>query len=429
MTDSFVVLGLAGVRAGWFQDVAQWAHAGSLPVDFVKCLSAEQLRSRLASGRMHSAVLLDAGYSPVDRDLIGCARDAGTAVIVVDDAGRHELWEELGADVVLIDVRPDGLLDALHAHAAPVSAAFRGVTPPPAVGGPRRALLAAVCGAGGTGASTLAIALAQELGPAGQRGTVLVDLCRRAEQAVLHDAGEMGPGIQELIQLCRTATPDTAQVRAHAYAVPERGYALVLGLRRTAAWAGLRPRAVAAALDALQRAFGVVVCDCDSDVEGQAECGSSDVEERNALTRAAVLRADAVFAVGAVGIKGIYALSQVVADLAEVGVAPDRIVPVFNRATRRPAERAQVAAAFSALLDASCRAEMPAPLFVAEREVERPMRDRRRLPPSLGEHVAGAFRATCRHADDTTIDPGGRDGPRRIRPGELGAMGSEVSVG
>src|SRR5207245_6400068 len=57
--DRYVILGLAHPRAAWFPSVAQWAHASSIPVELVKCLSAEELRARLGSGRAFSAAIVD----------------------------------------------------------------------------------------------------------------------------------------------------------------------------------------------------------------------------------------------------------------------------------------------------------------------------------------------------------------------------------
>ena len=64
--DRYVLLGLAGVRAGWFGDVAHWATSATLPVDFVKVVSLEEARARLLSGRPFSALLVDAGLTALD---------------------------------------------------------------------------------------------------------------------------------------------------------------------------------------------------------------------------------------------------------------------------------------------------------------------------------------------------------------------------
>lgn len=68
--DRYVVLGLANVRSPWFREVGRWATAAVLPVDFVRCVSAEELRARLAGGRTYSAALIDGGLHELDRDLI-----------------------------------------------------------------------------------------------------------------------------------------------------------------------------------------------------------------------------------------------------------------------------------------------------------------------------------------------------------------------
>src|SRR5207245_2518522 len=59
--DRFVVLGVASARAPWFRAVSQWAHAASVPLEFLKCLSPEEVRARLGSGQPLSALRADAG--------------------------------------------------------------------------------------------------------------------------------------------------------------------------------------------------------------------------------------------------------------------------------------------------------------------------------------------------------------------------------
>ena len=45
--DRWVLLGLAGPRSGWFADVSRWANESTIPVDFVKCVSADEVRARM----------------------------------------------------------------------------------------------------------------------------------------------------------------------------------------------------------------------------------------------------------------------------------------------------------------------------------------------------------------------------------------------
>jgi hypothetical protein len=431
VTDRFVVLGVAAARSPWFAEVAQWAHAGSIPVEFVKCVSAEQARTRLASGRAHSAALFDGALPTVDRDLLEAAHDAGAAALVIDAGERHAHWRGLGADAVLpATFGPADLTEALWAHAAMVpTAEWAGPVIAPEREAASPGPLVVLCGPGGTGVSTLAMAFAQQWAsdrsrPLGE--VVLADLRRHAELGVLHDAGDVGPGVQELVDLCRTATPDVDQVRRHTYAVDERGYALLLGLRRPTAWATLRPRSVSVALDRLRRAFGGVVCDCDADFEGQAEGGSLDVEERNALARVATTSASAVFAVGLPGLKGVYSLARLVGELADVGVEPGRIVPVFNRVGRGPRFRARSAAAFAALLEPWVRTDMASPVFVPDRAVDDALHDRSRLPAALASPLLGAFHAV--HGREPTTEIAVPAEARRIQPGEVGAWAEEIGA-
>ncbi|MGZ4730486.1 MAG: hypothetical protein ACXWB2_22445, partial [Acidimicrobiales bacterium] len=262
-TDRYRLLGLAQPRAAWFRDVSRWATSAALPIEFVKCVAVDELQARLQSGRAFSAVLVDGGLAGLDRDLIDAAREAGAAVLVVGDGHARRDWAALGVDVVLPD-RLDRslLLAALVESAQPLRGPeiAPGSTPAPAPSG-WRGRLVAVTGPAGGGSSTIAMALTQGLAaPAGQAGMVLLaDLALHADQALLHDAGDVVPGVQELADAHRNGTPTVDDVRRLTFQVEGSGYHLLLGLRRHRDWTALRPRAVEAGLDSLQRAFRQVV--------------------------------------------------------------------------------------------------------------------------------------------------------------------------
>jgi hypothetical protein len=311
MRERYVLLGLAQPRVEWYRTVGQWAAAAMLPLEFVRCVSVGELRARLRSGRAFSAVLIDGRFPGLDRDLIAEAAEAGVAVLVVD-AHDTRAWHELGAAAVLAEAfSRDELVEVLQATAIPIGGVDLDPLAPPSEHPAARAGLIAVGGPGGTGASTLAIALAQGLAsghghlPPGRRSRVgrpgrarrdpavlLADLCRVADQALLHDSRVLVPSVQEVVEAHRTSRPPLEAVADQTFEVPARGYRLLLGLRRPRHWVTLRPRALESALDALQSLADVVIADVELDVEGEAESGSTDVEDRNLLARATLARAD-----------------------------------------------------------------------------------------------------------------------------------------
>ena len=432
-SERFVVLGLAHARSAWFGELGHWATSGALPADFVKCVSAEEVRARLASGRSFSALVADAGLPVVDRDLLGSARAVGCVPLVVEDHRVSRDWVALGAATTLpATFGRDDLLGALSAHARPIARtearsdqlATAGPPPSPAV----RSRVAALTGPGGTGVSTAAIALAQALADDGaHEGQVcLADLRLHAEQAVLHDAGDVLPGVQELVEAHRAGQPSPEEVRAQTFAVEERNYHLLLGLRSARFWSSLRRRAFEAAFESLQRAYGVLVCDVDPDLEGEDEGGSVDVEERHLMARTATRRADVVFVVGLPSMKGIHALVRVLSEVLAHGVGPDRVVPVVNCAPRSPRLRASLTAAVAELVTpavARARARaapnagagLATPVFLPERKVDDDLHDGARLPALLGTPLVGAFRAVLERAA-----PVAPVVPQRVRPRTLG---------
>ena len=428
--DRWVVLGLAPARTPWFSTVAQWSNAGTLPVEYVKCLSTDELRVRLRSGRPASAVLVDARVPGLDRDLLAEVAKAGCLPIVVGADGPAGKWAALGAGATIADLaEPQSLLDALGpARRITRSDAALPDAPPAALPSPAawHAKVAAVCGSGGTGSSTVAMALAQGLGRDPRNGdlVLLADLARHGDLGMLHDATDVVPAVQELVEAHRFGTPSHHDVHGMTFHLPERGYSLLLGLRRPAAWSTVAPHAFAAAFDGLQRAFRVVVCDIDADLEGEADGGSVDVEDRNVMARTAAARADVVFAVGLPGVKGMHSLVRVIRQLDQCGVPFDRVQPVVNRAPRSPRTRAELTAALAALLPEA--ADLASPLFLAERRVDECIQDARPMPAALTGPLAGAWRAALNRTRPNDVGAMVAAGaPERVTPGSLGHWADE----
>ena len=85
----YVLVGVARARERWSSDLARWATSGAAPIEFVKCLTADEANAVLGTGRRASALLLDARGPGIDRDLIATAADLGTPTIVVSDRSVH----------------------------------------------------------------------------------------------------------------------------------------------------------------------------------------------------------------------------------------------------------------------------------------------------------------------------------------------------
>jgi hypothetical protein len=438
MRDRYVLLGLARARADWFRTVGRWATAAMLPADFVRCVGVEELRARLRSGRRFSAAIVDASLPGLDRDLIAAAEEVGCRVLVVDGTASGRDWKGLGAAAVLAPVfSRDELLEVLAAHAEMVGAAVVEDGPRPDPTARPRGELIAVTGPGGTGASTVAIALAQGLSSGlgqddsrrGRRGAasapsvLLADLCRVADQAMLHDSRVVVPGIQEVVESHRVSIPPGSTLLDQTFEVPARGYRLLLGLRRPRHWVAVRARALEATLDSLQRLTDIVVADVDADVEGEAETGSFDVEERNLLSRATIARAGAVVVTGEPSMKGLYALVRTLGELLGFGVPVDRLIPVLSRAPRSPRARAELTTALDELLAAGsgiAAKRLVAPLYLPERRIDDALRDGVALPAPLPALTARAVTAVLQRADDRELAAAA--GPELVAPGSLAAF-------
>jgi MinD-like ATPase involved in chromosome partitioning or flagellar assembly len=439
MAERYVLLGLALARAEWFRTIGQWATSAMLPAEFVRCVSIEELRVRLGSGRAFSGVVIDGSLPGVDRDLIALAAETSVAVLVVDDDERRD-WRSLGAAAVMASqFSRDEFMEVLAATSLPVGSATYEAAPEDAYVSPSRGRLVAVTGPGGTGASTVAIALAQGLAagegalgtrPSARRSgggrapqVLLVDLCRTADQAMLHDARVVVPSIQEVVEAHRTASPPRSTLLDQTFEVPARGYRLLLGLRRPRHWVALRPRALESALDSLERLVDIVVADVEPDLEGEAETGSTDIEERNLLARATVARADLVVVVGEPSMKGLFALVRTINELVGFGVRADRVLPVVNRGPRGPRARAELTRGVDELVSASLGSVatgLVSPLYLTDRSVDEALRDGVALPSAMARTLARGVSAVIDRAAPTEApDPGV---PQPIVPGSLSAF-------
>ena len=97
-------------------------------------------------------------------------------------------------------------------------------------------------------------------------------------------------------------------------------------------------------LASLRRTYAVVVADTEADLEGEAETGSLDIEDRNACARLLTAAADIVVVTGTGGLVGVHRLVRTLAALAAHGVDPARLLPVVTRAPRSPHRRAELVA-------------------------------------------------------------------------------------
>lgn len=432
--ERYVLLGLAHVRSAWFRDLSRSSTTASLPIEFLKAMSIEEVRVRLRGGRGYSAVVIDDGIAGFDRDVIDLALEAGCAVIVIDSGRTNVQWSNLGTSAVLpADFSSTELLQVLAQVATPITR--RHESPPPLDGSDARpgyrARVVAVTGPGGAGRSTVSIALAQGLAAdARHAGLVcLADLALHADHAMLHASPDVVPGVVELVEAHRGGTPTIDTIRSMSWWVEDRGYHLLLGLRRHRDWTLIRPRAFQAAFDGLRRGFRVVVADIDDDLEGERISGSLDVEDRNAMARSVVQVADLVVVVGAPGMKGLHSLLRVVRDLLDQGVAGDRVLPVINRAPRSPRARAEITRSFGDLLASSTgERSVPTPVHLPmRRNLEMSLRDGARLPEPWLASVCGPCVAMLdRDGGDDDTDERSMLEPVAIAPGSLGSWTEQL---
>ncbi len=376
------VLGLVSRTASWPQRIAAWVSSGAVQVAVSYCESVAHLQARLGADRGTQVVLLDGDLSLVDRDLLTDIATGGGVPVVVEGRRRRRDWVRLGAAEVLpSEFDRAQLLRAVGSVMSPRAAA-----PPER----RESALFAVTGPGGTGASVTAIALSQGLAVEHRR-VLLADCCLHAEQAMLHNAHGSQPGLSDVVDLHAERTPDHRQIRRSALGIVERGYYLLPGLPRARHWSRIRAGSLQSALRSLRTAFDVVVADVDPEVEGEAEGGSIDVEERNVLARTVLTAADVVLVVGQPTMKGIYAMVRTMVELLEFGIRPQRLLPVVNQSAAPPAARAELSRTVRQLINGVAGGHAVGPaLFAPTVALDEALRERDALPGTWSAMLAGA---------------------------------------
>jgi hypothetical protein len=318
----YVFLLLAPPGAAWVGPLRRRLAAAAWPTELVLCAHSHEACALLASGRRHSALLVDAG-AKLDADLTDAAEAAGTPVIACGpDSGRLELSPVGAAPAQSIRPVPRG--DRLPAWVAEL---LNRATGPACPGG----RLVGVCGPGGTGASVVAMAVAQGLSPGND--LLVADFARRSHQSLLHHISPGASGLLDLVARLRGRRLSSSEVRAATLAVDGQSYRLLPGPFRPQHWATVRPRMFDNALNSLRAAFGLVIADITGDFEGEVETGSLEVEERNHPARRVVLGADLVVLVGGAGRTTRHATADTRDRLGALGVETARILVCANRAS------------------------------------------------------------------------------------------------
>ena len=429
MNEHFVVLGVARPRSSWLTDVGQWSTSSTLPIEFIRCVSVDEVRSRLHSDRRHSAVLLGDDCAGVDRDVLEAARDAKCAPLIVSTGHLQREWLALGAASVLhAPLTPESLLAALRDHALGIERRPLRPHPPLLEDTTEHGRLIAVMGGGGTGTSTTALGLAGHFATSPHATTTsppsvaLIDASLHADQARLHDLGDMVPGLPELIDLHRLTTPGPDEVRNHFWLVPRHGYVVLPGLRRHRDWTTLRRRAARAALGSIRRSFDLIVADTDADLEGEKQTGSIDIEDRNQLARDLTTKADLVVLTARAGVTGVSRAMEIIRDLVELEVDTRRILLVVLCAPRSKRLRSDLTRSIRSLLTETLPDRpFPTPVMVPlRRDLEPFLHDGAPLPQSAVGSVASAVDHLLASSEPVTTLDDRVDLPMAIVPGHLG---------
>ena len=242
----------------------------------------------------------------------------------------------------------------------------------------------------------MAIAQGAALDPGHGGSVALVDACLDSSLAILHDIGDVVPGLPELVDAHRVGSLDPDAVRNLLWVCSAQGYDLLAGVRRHRDWTSLRPKATEAAVRSLRQTYALVVADAESDLEGERQTGSLDIEDRNHLARHLASSADLVVTTGRTSINGFSRMIRTITDLLDHGVDPGRILPVVIGTSRLPHQQAEIRRALHDLLESiSPNSLTPSPLLVpSSRELAAIRHDGSPLPRKFVAPLAARVRAS-----------------------------------
>lgn len=333
MTQRLRIAGIVSARSTWSSRISGWAEASTLPIDFIKFVSlTEFCRIDTAS---FDALMLDENCN-LDNESLTKLTDAQISVIVIGLLSRDlaATIKPLTPTILSPEFDSSELLEIVEKLQAEVKTPLTKAVDV-------KGQLIAVTGAGGSGASTVAIAIAQQLGKFGSiaGATGLLDAKLRGNLALLHDIGDVIPGVDELIESARAGVVTRMQVRDVAFPIPQRNYDVIAGAPKHNLWTTWSRSRVERVIDGLRDAYRIIVADVDHDIEGEAESGALEIEERNVLARTILSNADHIVLTIANSISGFARGVNIVNELKDFGCDIDALTIVLNESRRNPFNR------------------------------------------------------------------------------------------
>ena len=184
-----------------------------------------------------------------------------------------------------------------------------------------------VMGVGGSGATTLAMALAQSF--AGENRVTLVDLVVEGSQRMYHDIDVMQPGITEAIAGRRVMKVGEDYFERFKIPILERGYLLMLSISHQSQLEALRRSDIGEAIGRLKRTSDITIFDLDSNFTASDLRDSSDTS-LSAPTEEALGEVDALILVVNEDFRSLHRGANLGRRLVEEGFKPSMIAIVNN---------------------------------------------------------------------------------------------------
>ena len=435
----------------WVRDLNRWANGSVIDQDFAVVLSVDELVSVARATRRRLIVMVDSEYHSVIPRLSQASEELDVQTVVVRSTPRTPIDVPSGVTTIDYPFTPDELgvltstlqaqniLDPYSGAEQPrlrqldAPNASPKVSPTTTVG----SRLIGVLGVGGSGASTIAMALAQTL--AENHKVVLVDLCAQADLSMYHDLDRALGGLADLMAAARKATPKTSQIRRYCIPTMGRGYFLLPGIRRQEETSIWREKHLDDLFGALLSEFDFVVCDLDGSYRSANTRAAIGEPSTTLGTEVALSRADAIVLTVGGDLRGIHGGLRIYQRLLGDSTANTPMALCVNRIPRKPMARsahgdfnlAKLTSDIAASAERGVASEIPLAsgsqpkpeilMIREERGLDRIHEAVRPLPRGLGTPLARWCEGLVSKKSEMIqrSDPFGS----RIMPGELSASG------
>ncbi len=362
------LIAVASSSHTWLRELSQWVNGSLIDASLNVVLSAQDLEETLEQESGPVVILIDASNKKFDELLWERKNDRKIRVIIVGDSktqnqprGYFEIIEypfnatqflefatinsreitepktnipnsepEISKNLDnLPNARFSSIYDMLRKN-SPSTKSAESQTKTPTTG---HAKFIGIIGVPGSGSSTLAMALAQDLGS--EVAVLLVDLRADGDLAMYHDIDRSAPALGELMALAMKSGITTRHLRNFYQPVMTRNYQLIAGVKRQEEILTFRPNHMTTLFEVLKREFDFVIFDLDSSLRSPKLLDAFSDSATTIATETSLNWLDSVAITMTQDLKGIHSGLRLVHRLMLHGLSAKSMCLVKTKAQHR----------------------------------------------------------------------------------------------